>query len=108
MHLSQRQGRINEGESPHLAAAGLAVFDTVGNPLTTSFNSGVSIEAVRRRLGHASTETCPLTPCDVYPSQRQDASQSGHAKYLATSAMFPWQVANYLGNRQVAVLSHRT
>jgi site-specific recombinase XerD len=25
--------------------------------LTTSFNSGVSIEVVRRRLGHASTET---------------------------------------------------
>jgi hypothetical protein len=28
--------------------------------LTTSFNSGVSIEAVRRRLGHASTETTQL------------------------------------------------
>ncbi len=28
-----------------------------GKPLITSFNSGVSIEAVRRRLGHASTET---------------------------------------------------
>ena len=25
--------------------------------LSTSFNSGVSIEVVRRRLGHASTET---------------------------------------------------
>ena len=29
----------------------------VGKPLITSFNSGVSIEVVRRRLGHASTET---------------------------------------------------
>jgi integrase/recombinase XerD len=29
----------------------------VGTTLTTSFNSGVSIEVVRRRLGHASTET---------------------------------------------------
>jgi len=29
----------------------------VGTMLTTSFNSGVSIEVVRRRLGHASTET---------------------------------------------------
>jgi hypothetical protein len=28
--------------------------------LTTSFNSGVSIEAVRRRLGYASTETTQL------------------------------------------------
>jgi integrase/recombinase XerD len=29
----------------------------VGILLFTSFNSGVSIEVVRRRLGHASTET---------------------------------------------------
>jgi site-specific recombinase XerD len=29
----------------------------VGTLLSTSFNSGVSIEVVRRRLGHASTET---------------------------------------------------
>lgn len=29
----------------------------VGTMLSTSFNSGVSIEVVRRRLGHASTET---------------------------------------------------
>ena len=33
------------------------VFDRVGTLLPTSFNSGVSIEVVRRRLGHASTET---------------------------------------------------
>jgi len=33
------------------------VFDRVSKPLPTSFNSGVSIEVVRRRLGHASTET---------------------------------------------------
>jgi integrase/recombinase XerD len=32
----------------------------VGTLLSTSFNSGVSIEAVRRRLGHASTETTQL------------------------------------------------
>jgi integrase/recombinase XerD len=29
----------------------------VGTLLSTSFNSGVSIEVVRRRLGHTSTET---------------------------------------------------
>ena len=29
----------------------------VGTLLSTSFNSGVSIEVVRRRLGHASAET---------------------------------------------------
>jgi len=29
----------------------------VGILLSTSFNSGVSIEVVRRRLGHASAET---------------------------------------------------
>ncbi len=32
----------------------------VGTLLSTSFNSGVSIEVVRRRLGHASTETTQL------------------------------------------------
>jgi integrase/recombinase XerD len=32
----------------------------VGTLLSTSFNCGVSIEAVRRRLGHASTETTQL------------------------------------------------
>ena len=32
----------------------------VGTLLSTGFNSGVSIEAVRRRLGHASTETTQL------------------------------------------------
>ena len=32
----------------------------VGTLLSTSFNSGVSIEAVRRRLGHASAETTQL------------------------------------------------
>ena len=32
----------------------------VGKPLPTSFNSGVSIEVVRRRLGHASTETTQI------------------------------------------------
>jgi integrase len=31
-----------------------------GTILTTSFNSGVSIEAVRRRLGHSSAETTQL------------------------------------------------
>ncbi len=32
----------------------------VGTLLSTSFNSGVSIEVVRRRLGHASTETTQI------------------------------------------------
>jgi integrase len=32
----------------------------VGTLLSTGFNSGVSIEAVRRRLGHASSETTQL------------------------------------------------
>ena len=33
------------------------LLSRVGTLLSTSFNSGVSIEVVRRRLGHASTET---------------------------------------------------
>ncbi len=33
------------------------LFGRVGKPLPTSFNSGVSIVVVRRRLGHASAET---------------------------------------------------
>jgi site-specific recombinase XerD len=32
----------------------------VGTMLSTSFNSGVSIEVVRRRLGHASTQTTQI------------------------------------------------
>jgi integrase len=41
----------------HSPPAPAEVFDRVGTLLSTSFNSGVSIEVVRRRLGHASTET---------------------------------------------------
>ena len=36
------------------------VFAGFCNPLPASFNSGVSIEVVRRRLGHASTETTQI------------------------------------------------
>ena len=40
---------------PSVRRAGL--LSMVGTLLSTSFNSGVSIEVVRRRLGHASAET---------------------------------------------------
>jgi hypothetical protein len=36
MHLGQRQRRINEDESEHLADPRPEVFDTVGKPLPTS------------------------------------------------------------------------
>ena len=39
--------------------------------LTTSFNSGVCIEAVCRRPGHASTETTPL--CALLDDKVADA-----------------------------------
>jgi hypothetical protein len=57
MQPRQQQKIINEDGIPHRTARRPEVFDTVGKPLPTSFNSGVSIEVVRRRLGHASTET---------------------------------------------------
>jgi hypothetical protein len=56
MHLQQRQRRINEDESEHLAAAQPEVFDTVGNPLPTSFNRGMSLEAIAAMLGHRSLD----------------------------------------------------
>jgi hypothetical protein len=40
--------------------AGPAPLDMIGTLPVTSINSGVSIEVVRRRLGHASTETTQL------------------------------------------------
>ena len=52
MHLGQQQRRINEGESPHLAAARLEVFDTVGKPLPTSSEDGIPEILSERRLGH--------------------------------------------------------
>jgi hypothetical protein len=47
MHLRQRQRRSNEGESPHLAAPQLEVYDTVGKPLSTSFDAGVPLRDVQ-------------------------------------------------------------
>jgi integrase len=40
---------------------------------TELINSGVSIEAVRRRLGHASTETTQLTPPELLDDKVADA-----------------------------------
>ena len=60
MHLQQQQKRIDEGNAAHRSVPRAKVFSMAGKPLITSFNSWVSIEAVRRRLGHASTETTQL------------------------------------------------
>src|SRR6266567_171018 len=54
MHLRQRQRCTKEDEILHLAAPRLEVFDTVGKPLPTSFNRGMSLEAIAALLGHRS------------------------------------------------------
>ena len=59
MRQMQRKAQ-RRGEMPLPPARQAQVFGRVRKPLPTSFNSGVSIEAVRRRLGHASTETTQL------------------------------------------------
>jgi integrase/recombinase XerD len=42
-------------------AAGIGIdIDNWATPTLPSFNSGVSIETVRRRIGHASTDTTQL------------------------------------------------
>ena len=53
--LQPKSAATRAGAQPPVPRAGL--FSRVGTLLSTSFNSGVSIEVVRRRLGHASTET---------------------------------------------------
>jgi len=50
MHLGQQQTSTKEDESLHLAAPQLEVFDTVGKPLPTSFNRGISLEAIAAML----------------------------------------------------------
>ena len=57
MHLRQRQRRTEEDESPHLAAPRLQVFDTVGKPLTTSFDAGVPLRDVQEAASHADPRT---------------------------------------------------
>jgi hypothetical protein len=52
MHLRQRQRRTNEDKSPHLAAAQLEVFDTVGKPLPTSSEDGVDRRFIQVQVGH--------------------------------------------------------
>ena len=56
LHLARGQRRINEDEREHLADARLEVFDTVGKPLPTSFNRGMSLEAIAALLGHRSLD----------------------------------------------------
>jgi hypothetical protein len=57
MHLRQRQRRTKEDESLHLAAPRLEVFDTVGKPLPTSFQSGTDLAVIALWLGHSSPAT---------------------------------------------------
>jgi len=57
MMQQMKQKAQRRGGMPLPPARQAEVFGRVGKPLPTSFNSGVSIEVVRRRLGHASTET---------------------------------------------------
>jgi hypothetical protein len=57
MMQQMQQKAQRRGGMPLPPARQAEVSGRVGKPLPTSFNSGVSIEVVRRRLGHASTET---------------------------------------------------
>ena len=50
---SKRQRR---GQEPNRAVWRVEVFDTVGKPLPTSFNSGMSLQTLMALLGHVSTE----------------------------------------------------
>ena len=57
MHRRQRQRRANEDERTHLTAPRLEVFDTVGKPLTTSFDAGVDLRDVQIAARHADPRT---------------------------------------------------
>jgi hypothetical protein len=47
---------INEDGEGHRPVLRAEVFDTVGKPLTTSFNHGMSLEAIAALLGHRSLD----------------------------------------------------
>jgi hypothetical protein len=78
MHLRQRQRRTEEDESPHLAAPRLQVFDTVGKPLTTSFDAGVPLRDVQEAASHADPRT-------TMRYDRARASLDRHATYIVAA-----------------------
>jgi hypothetical protein len=62
---------------PSIRRAGL--LSMVGTLLSTSFNSGVSIEVVRRRLGHASTQAYTLLADKVADTEIRAARRKREA-----------------------------
>jgi hypothetical protein len=78
MHLRQRQRRTEEDESPHLAAPRLQVFDTVGKPLTTSFDAGVPLRDVQEAASHADPRT-------TMRYDRARATLDRHATYIVAA-----------------------
>src|SRR5215472_8256600 len=56
MQPGQPQRGSDEGREPHRVVLQAEVFDTVGKPLPTSFNAGMSLQALMALLGHASAE----------------------------------------------------
>jgi hypothetical protein len=67
MHPGQQQKRINEDESPHLAASRPEVFDTVGKPLPTSFAENVNPKVIQERMGHATMAETMDTYGHLFP-----------------------------------------
>jgi hypothetical protein len=73
MHLKPQQKPINEDKATHLVAGQLEVFGTAGKPLPTSFNRGMSLDAIAALLGHYAGDLVKLIlseRCLVEPRQQ--------------------------------------